>query len=546
MAGVITGTGSYDYKSTVKLSAEPNDGYNFVGWFDDNGLISSSVTYEFQVYRDKTISVLWNYYTITTSINIMDAGSISMFLQTKISVGKRVDLQATVNDGYSFIGWYDENNNLITKNELYSFIMPYNNMTFQAKYTINEYSITFNSMGGSDVHPINKNFAENLEFPDVPTKRGFVFKGWYTSETYEAEFIFDTMPAKNMTLYAKWESRSGLIDDDGYIEVWDAEYIIQLSKTISLWDKKFKLYADIDLAGVDLSPIGTKEDPFIGTFNGEYHSIKNLTIDSIIFNNIKYSTSENSFISYLGLFGYFCGTLENLLVENSTVNINQSIDNLNDYYHLYIGLLCGYMENAIISNIAVSGNIDLTTDISWIELGGAFGYTKSCTINTSKSNVAISVNKTTVGKEYFNGSLYTGGFIGRDYYSIDGEQTEINNCYSTSTINCKVTENTYGWIGGFLGGSLNNKLKITNSYSKSIITTHNCSFVNSFTTANGVNVIKSNCYSVLGESTEENNLKNRQWILDNLGWNEYDAAQINDGYVWILINGFLPKLYWEI
>ena len=98
LAGVITGTGSYDYKSTVKLSAEPNDGYNFVGWFDDNGLISSSVTYEFQVYRDKTISVLWNYYTITTSINIMDAGSISMFLQTKISVGKRVDLQATVND----------------------------------------------------------------------------------------------------------------------------------------------------------------------------------------------------------------------------------------------------------------------------------------------------------------------------------------------------------------------------------------------------------------------------------------------------------------
>lgn len=88
MAGVITGTGSYDYKSTVKLSAEPNDGYNFVGWFDDNGLISSSVTYEFQVYRDKTISVLWNYYTITTSINIMDAGSISMFLQTKILLGK--------------------------------------------------------------------------------------------------------------------------------------------------------------------------------------------------------------------------------------------------------------------------------------------------------------------------------------------------------------------------------------------------------------------------------------------------------------------------
>lgn len=40
---------------------------------------------------------------------------------------------------------------------------------------------------------------------DAPTRLGYIFDGWYTDETYQNEFTETTMPAKDLTLYAKWE-----------------------------------------------------------------------------------------------------------------------------------------------------------------------------------------------------------------------------------------------------------------------------------------------------------------------------------------------------
>ena len=40
---------------------------------------------------------------------------------------------------------------------------------------------------------------------DTPTRLGYIFDGWYTDETYQNEFTETTMPAKDLTLYAKWE-----------------------------------------------------------------------------------------------------------------------------------------------------------------------------------------------------------------------------------------------------------------------------------------------------------------------------------------------------
>lgn len=39
---------------------------------------------------------------------------------------------------------------------------------------------------------------------DDPARLGYIFDGWYTDETYQNEFTETTMPAKNLTLYAKW------------------------------------------------------------------------------------------------------------------------------------------------------------------------------------------------------------------------------------------------------------------------------------------------------------------------------------------------------
>ena len=72
-----------------------------------------------------------------------------------------------------------------------------------------EYTITFDSKGGSAVQPIKANAGAAITAPVAPTKDGFVFAGWYESadggETLsDTEFGFAYMPARVFTLYAKW------------------------------------------------------------------------------------------------------------------------------------------------------------------------------------------------------------------------------------------------------------------------------------------------------------------------------------------------------
>lgn len=72
-----------------------------------------------------------------------------------------------------------------------------------------EYTITFDSKGGSAVKQIKAKAGDEIKAPDEPTKSGFEFLGWFESTDggttlAEKEFAINYMPAKNITLYAKW------------------------------------------------------------------------------------------------------------------------------------------------------------------------------------------------------------------------------------------------------------------------------------------------------------------------------------------------------
>ena len=72
-----------------------------------------------------------------------------------------------------------------------------------------EYTITFDSNGGSAVQPVKANAGAAITAPTDPTKDGFVFAGWYESTDggttlSDTAFSFSYMPARVFTLYAKW------------------------------------------------------------------------------------------------------------------------------------------------------------------------------------------------------------------------------------------------------------------------------------------------------------------------------------------------------
>ncbi|MCL2712146.1 MAG: InlB B-repeat-containing protein [Methanomassiliicoccaceae archaeon] len=118
--------------------------------------------------------------------------------------------------GYTFAGWYD-----VTLTVAYTFTtMPAEDITLYAKWSVNQYTISFNSNDGSDVDPIEKDFGASVEAPEAPTKTGYTFAGWYSDEDLEELYTFTTMPAEDITLYAKWSlnSYSVAVTGDNIVE----------------------------------------------------------------------------------------------------------------------------------------------------------------------------------------------------------------------------------------------------------------------------------------------------------------------------------------
>ena len=76
--------------------------------------------------------------------------------------------------------------------------MPAENITVTAQWEINRHTITFDTAGGSEIAPITQEYGTNITAPADPTREGYTFIGWDTE-------IPKTMPAENITVTAQWE-----------------------------------------------------------------------------------------------------------------------------------------------------------------------------------------------------------------------------------------------------------------------------------------------------------------------------------------------------
>ena len=58
-------------------------------------------------------------------------------------------------------------------------------------------------MGGDDLEDMKLAY-ETVLTDIIPTRDGYTFAGWFTSDTYALEDQVYKVPAKDVTLYAKW------------------------------------------------------------------------------------------------------------------------------------------------------------------------------------------------------------------------------------------------------------------------------------------------------------------------------------------------------
>ena len=168
-----------DYGTEITAPDNPTrKGYTFKGWDRE---IPETMPAE-----NITVKAQWeiNQYTITFDTNGgSEIAPITQDYGTEITAPDN-----PTRKGYTFKGWDKE----IPET------MPAENITVKAQWEINQYTITFDTNGGSDIAPITQDYGTEITAPDNPTRKGYTFKGWDKE-------IPETMPAENMTITAQWE-----------------------------------------------------------------------------------------------------------------------------------------------------------------------------------------------------------------------------------------------------------------------------------------------------------------------------------------------------
>ena len=205
---------SYDIDSgEITLQAATKTGYTFAGWYSDAGLSGNAVTsIPAQSTGDKVFyaNFIANSYSVSFNAN---SGEGSMDDQSfTYDETKNLTVNAFTKTGYKFLGWSLNQNATEAEypdgQEVRNFTSEDESIvTLYAVWQINQYTITFNSNDGSAVNPITANYNASVTLP-TPTKEGHAFAGWYSDEKLTAEYNFTTMPAEDITLYAKWTVNS--------------------------------------------------------------------------------------------------------------------------------------------------------------------------------------------------------------------------------------------------------------------------------------------------------------------------------------------------
>jgi uncharacterized protein (TIGR02145 family)/uncharacterized repeat protein (TIGR02543 family) len=196
-------------------AATTRSGYIFAGWYSDQAL-TVQFAFTTPITSAMTLYAKWTQvYAVTYNGNGNTAGIAPVDANTYLNGVTVTVLDNTgslIKTGYTFSGW---NTNAagtgIDRLAGSTFTMGSTNVTLYAKWTINQYAVTFNSNGGSAVTSQKVNYNATATAPNWPTKTSYIFAQWFTDQTFTTQFSFSTPITGDITLYAKWEIR----DADG-------------------------------------------------------------------------------------------------------------------------------------------------------------------------------------------------------------------------------------------------------------------------------------------------------------------------------------------
>ena len=209
-------------------------------------------------------------------------------------------------------------------------------------------------------------------------------------------------------------------EDGNTYEVYNAEGLKNIAELVNEEWKlgiNITLTADIDLKGIDWTPIGKDNNKaYTGTFDGGGKTITGLTV-----------TGSNK---YAGLFGRIGsgGTVKNVVLEGVQITSDNSSG--------YAGGVAGNSFGGTIENCSVSGSVSGSFSV-----GGVVGYQFGSSITGCSSSASV------------KGTQRAGGVAG-----TTNSGATLTACYATGDVTVENDGTSYAWAGGIVGTNGGNSI----------------------------------------------------------------------------------------
>ena len=402
-----------DDEKLLTANTFTRDGYKFKGWAN---VPKGSVVYlDTSSYRMGTASAYTLYAVWEANVNklIFDGNGLTSGEMEEMSI--KTDESVSLIDcgftktGYSFKGWAAETDGSVKYGNKAIYTMgAESSYTLYAVWEINQYTIILELNGGAaDTDSITQNYNTVVE-PPVVTRSGYNFVEWYADSEFNTIYNFSTIPAENITVYAKWQMKTEGDELTG-IRTYD-----EFNEIRNHTDGNFYLINDIT---VDSSW------EYIGTFSGSLNG----NARKIIYVN------ENASAKKSFLFKENVGEIRNLIIELQLYNIDSS---QTDYGFITT------TNRGKIYDISLNGSIKFRVNVEGKVLSSSVNrqyYIGACIgigenkIRSIKSFVDITYNAY-YSKENasYSHTVYT--YIG----GIAGKTQEVSTCDVKSNINASL------------------------------------------------------------------------------------------------------------
>ena len=251
-------------------------------------------------------------------------------------------------------------------------------------------------------------------------------------------------------------------------------------------DLKYTLMCDIDMNGIDWVPV-----PLTGSFDGQGHTIYNLSVSEVSSDGATTKRSGGRACADTRFAGLF-SRLDNAEVTN--LNLTGAYIKVESEQGCYAGTIAGYADNAVITNCVVESHMDLTVYGSNNGAGGILGYGSAiitdCTVDTEiiysdmhspdQSDNSIGglmgdgyalITNCVVDADLYataNAYLYCGGVVGQytakdlkleeETPNITGGSATGNIFYGCRSARARINcDEIYGYLAGFRPNKINKK-----------------------------------------------------------------------------------------